>query len=104
MSNNGRKYRMGLLLLMAAIAGFIAIMVVPTVGPYYATFLGGLCGIYTIYCGGNIGTHLAYTRPTVQVVKDRRQTERKEDMQPSKQPQQNGPGPSETGGYLQGVP
>lgn len=99
---NGRKFRMGLYLVMAAIAGFVAIMVVPTVAPFYGTYLGGLAGIYAIYCGGNVGEHLAYTRPTIQVVKDRRQADRKEEEQSI---QQKGPGPSEAGdGYLQGVP
>jgi len=96
-SRNGRKFKMGLYLIMAAIAGFIAVMVLPHVGPYFATFLGGLTATYAVYCGGNIGTHMAYTRPAIKIVQDRRKEDREEDST------QKGPGPAETG-YTPGVP
>ena len=51
---NGRKYRMGILfaLMILACAGLCTIN--PILVKVFAEVVGGIVGIYIVYCGGNV--------------------------------------------------
>jgi len=51
---NGRKYKMGILfaLMILALAGLCTVN--PILVKVFAEVVGGIVGIYIVYCGGNV--------------------------------------------------
>ena len=52
---NGRKYTMGLIIMLAMMTGFGLASFNPILLKIYSDLLTGLSMIYMIYCGGNVG-------------------------------------------------
>lgn len=56
---NGRKYRLTLLTLFLATAGYCVTALVPSMFNVYNGFVSGLIGILLVYSGGNVGAKFA---------------------------------------------
>ena len=54
---DGRKYRMGITMMLVMIASFGLAGLNPMLAKLFPDFLTGLAMIYVTYCGGNIGKH-----------------------------------------------
>jgi hypothetical protein len=63
---NGRKYRMGLIALLAITGAFGASAMGGVPAALLATFIGGILGVYGAYCTGNVGGKYVTTRPGAQ--------------------------------------
>lgn len=56
---NGRKFKLTLLTLFLATAGFAVTAVVPVLASVYSELVSGLIGILLVYAGGNVGAKFA---------------------------------------------
>lgn len=54
-----RKMWFGVGVCLAMALGGLAAAKVATFAPSYEVFVGGLLGVYAIYCGGNVGAKVA---------------------------------------------
>jgi hypothetical protein len=52
---DGRKYRMGILMMLVLLGGFALAGVNPVLASLYPELITGLGIIYLTYCGGNVG-------------------------------------------------
>lgn len=55
----GRKYRFGLICLLTVILGLAMTIIFPTVVALYEAFTYAVIGIYVVFAGGNVGSHIA---------------------------------------------
>jgi len=53
-SPNGRKFTMGLICILVVLAGFALTLVSPILTKVYVDLVGGVVGVYLVYCGGNV--------------------------------------------------
>lgn len=68
----GRKYILGRTAMLLLVACYLMTHFSSLLGSNFVTLIGGITGLYGLYCGGNIGDTFASNRPQVQVVADRR--------------------------------
>lgn len=66
-ARNGRKFRMGLICILALTVGLAMVAFVSSLAGIYAIYAGGLGGLYAVYCGGNVANKFVLTRPGAQL-------------------------------------
>lgn len=54
-SRKGRKYTMGMICMLMVLSGFALATTNPILTKVFAELVGGIVGIYMVYCGGNVG-------------------------------------------------
>lgn len=65
-ARNGRKFRMGLISMVAITGAFGACALGGIPVALFGTFVAGILGAYGTYCGMNIGSKYITTRPGAQ--------------------------------------
>lgn len=79
-TKDGRKYRMAMILILVILAAFALCIMNPVLASVFGEVVGGLVGIYIVYCGGNIGSKIAlgkYQGATIETEEQRNQLNNK---------------------------